>query len=214
MKNDNVYIKTWSGLCNRLRVMISFGEITNKPYNIIWDADKNCPYEFDEMFVLKDPAYKVVNRVPEDDSATIIDNGVRQFRNFNFESIDKLIEPNREVYKAIEKLNLPEKYNSVHIRTTDFHPKKRRPITEYNDFINNSKYPVYVACDDVEVIKELNPDKIITHNNFIKDLEKRKTGGVQAAADLWICKNAESFLGNRGSSFTDFIQILRQENPT
>ena len=214
---NNLYLKTWSGLCNRLRVIASFKEICNQPFNIVWTPDQLCDGKFTDVFeVLNDfPIHETVERK---DNMVWVDNGVQQFKaNLTRSNITNIIKPNQKVWDRIKEIELPEEYNSIHVRWTDFPKRKRKPFIEFKNFITDSKLPVYVSCDDKKIWEELSNmfgSKLLGHSFFRETNELRSTDLLQAVADLWICADSKNFLGNRGSSFSDFIESLRTETFT
>ena len=205
-------LNTYCGLCNRLRVIASFSTICNKPFNIIWDMDEECNGEFEEVFELnKDYPILKTTDITEDD--LVIDNFVRSFKPFGPKHINKLFKPSKRVLERIRDTELPKLYNAIHVRRNDNYDRRVMEFDEFDEFITESEHPVYLSCDEVETKKHFTakyPNKIIIHNNFHND-GLRKTDLIQAVADIWISAQAQEFMPNKGSSFSDFILTLRKK---
>ena len=205
-------LNTYCGLCNRLRVIASFSTICNKPFNIIWDVDEECNGEFEEVFELNEE-YPILKTADLTDDDLVIDNFVRSFKPFGPKHINKIFKPSKGVLERIKDMQLPKVYNAIHVRRNDNYGHRVMEFEEFEEFIAGSKHPVYLSCDEEGTKEHFTtkyPDKIITHNNFINN-GLRKTDLIQAVADIWISVQAQEFMPNKGSSFSDFILTLRKK---
>lgn len=212
-------IKPIEGLCNRLRVILSYLQ-KHHELQVYWPIDdKICNSHFLSIF-------KPIENVKFLDYELPPGN-IYDYSGFSANSlIDtykleylKLI-PKKEI---IDKINsilalLGENFNACHIRRTD-HSKlaiKHKLYTHdifYINFIQNSPYKVYIATDNLQTqtqFKKLFGEKIITNNLFKGKL--RNSTLADAFIDLVICSMAKEFKGSGYSSFTDTIQIFRDIN--
>jgi hypothetical protein len=117
------------------------------------------------------------------------------------------------IKKSKLKLNfeLPQKYNSVHIRHGDNkRALKSFSLGEIENFIESSSLPVYIATDSSKLKGILSlkyKDKVI----FILDEVERDSdkGALIAIAEMGICANSESFHPSKYSSFSKLVLQLK-----
>lgn len=108
------------------------------------------------------------------------------------------------------KINTP--YNAVHIRRSDnMRALKMNKISTYEDFIENSILPVYVATDDEALKLHLKKKFGCSVLSTDCDLDRGVKENLEAAVDeIWISIMSNEFLGSKGSSFSDLIINFRK----
>ena len=84
--------------------------------------------------------------------------------------------------------------------------------TDFKFIEDDPEKKVFLATDNSETQKMFLSrygDRICFYKEIKDSDELRKTDVVDAIIDLYICKDATKFKGTTGSSFTGFIQYLR-----
>lgn len=206
------------GLCNRLRVILSYFAKYNN-INVYWGIDnKICYKHFNDIFENIHNINFLTSIPPKIDykgysSCLPIDH----FKNFYL-----LLFPKKTIIDKIHSfINLLDlNYDACHIRRTD-HTKlaiKHKCLTtdlEFINFIKNSEKKVYVATDNKmtqDFLKKLFKDKIVFNDGITNNIELRKSSLEDALIDLIICSNAQNFKGSGYSSFSETINILKDIN--
>jgi hypothetical protein len=211
LKNFEYNISCHNGLCNRLRFLFSWlhkAKETNSVLNVEWKKTDGCDCYFLDLF-------KPIKNV------------------FFFEEIDKIkynfkhcvphpdYKPNDKYIYEDLKLNdtildeiktlYSDKYNSIHIRTTDLFETYDNNL--FCDFIEKSNLKVFISTDSSEIqkkYKNIFNSKIFFYED-IEDLGKlRQTSIRHSVIDLFTCINSVEFLGTNQSSFSDFIKDNRK----
>ena len=116
-------------------------------------------------------------------------------------------------------------YVSVHIRMTDFVTEILKTTADkisYNSFFNfidkSGCNNIYLATDNKET-QQAFIEKYNTRVFFCEDLSEahetkfggnmRLTSAESIYMDLFMCRDADKFMGTHKSTFSDFIKILR-----
>jgi hypothetical protein len=212
-------IKPIGGLCNRLRVIISYYEkcIVNKEkLYIVWCRDHNCNGKYTDFFqVLPNCEF-----LPEDYDKNIDYHGCSAF--FRVTDYRRLKLLPSMIETVVAKRNLLENnYMAIHVRRTDHieAAKRRGRYTTDEDFVqfienhkNDVKY-LYVATDNIEtytMFQKKYPDLIIfPYHEKVKE-SKRYTSLHDAVLDLYVCVFSKYFHFSGQSSFSDVIVQIRK----
>lgn len=202
---------------------------------IIWPIDDHCNgFYLDYFRDIKNIVFnknkksikKLINK--EKDNISFINNiNEKRILSYNekLNIFDKqFFKLNDTIYNKIKGIlkNLSNNYISVHIRRTDLdaHLKYKKIYeqrTTDKDFINfiekNKKYNLFIATDNLET-QELLMKKYSERIKYIKmindkDKNKRKTNLEDAIIDLFLCICSNKFKGTFYSSFSDFIEMVR-----
>jgi hypothetical protein len=204
------------GLCNRLKVILSFLE-NNKNLNIYWEKSNDiCNQHFLEIF----EPNKQLNFLDEKPNEY-------DFYGFNGKVknpyLYKIFQPKPEIKLKINYyLNKLGKYfNSCHIRRTDHIEIQNSTKTLINDtvyinFIARSKTKVYLATDNIDTqrkFKDIFGDKIVINEEIIDTENLRKSTLENAYIDLVICSLGQIFQGSsKWSTFTTTIETFKKIN--
>ena len=123
----------------------------------------------------------------------------------------RLLRPANEILNCLPRGT----YSAVHVRRTDHVNLKHVPEDSYSAFITRSNNNCcYIAADNAESYHRI---QSAVQRSDVETLGKhawrnghRKTDLKQAVIDLYACKNADCFMGQPGSSFSDAIELLRE----
>jgi len=225
-KNNYIKIVPTGGLCNKLRVIFSYYSYARKlkkELHVIWSKNPTCPGNFLDFFE-EVPYLKFVSN-----RENIFYSGCNAFKD-NSKNIDyKFLKLLPNIKKKIEeKINIiGNDYISVHIRRTDFTGYRKNLVknnknlyyTTNEDFYNfldsyNGTKNIYIATDCHVIYNEFCQKykgliKFEYHNIL---MEKRQTSLLDSIIDIYMCINSESFFGTEGSSFSGFINNIRNIN--
>jgi glutamate synthase domain-containing protein 1 len=115
--------------------------------------------------------------------------------------------------------NISENYIAIHVRRTDNSEiaKINNNYTDDKDFFDfiekNSDKKVFLATDNKETqelfIRKYG-DRINIYKEILNSDSLRKTDLLNTIIDIYICSNAEMFLGSGWSSFTQLIRYLNE----
>lgn len=205
------------GLCNRLRVILSYLEKYSK-LEVFWNKDdKICFTHFLDVF------HPIEN-------INFLETFPKTFTYQGFSSISpienyklkyRLLKPKEEIIHRLKTFLtiLGNDFNACHIRRTD-HTRiaiRRKLLTtdlEYVKFISNSPNKVYIATDNIftqQQLKKIFGDKIVINDGLFSG-KLRNSSLEDAFIDIVICSLAKDFKGSGYSSFTDTIQIFKEIN--
>jgi len=205
------------GLCNRLRVLLSFFKQYSN-LDVFWPIDEKISNtHFLDIF---EPIEKInfLEKLP----IKFDYQGFSPIHN-NYQANYLLLKPTIIVLKRIKHFMniLGTNYDSCHIRRTD-HTKialKRKCLTtdrDFYNFIKNSKQEkVYVATDNLETqiyLLKIFGEKVIFNNGISNSKSLRKSSLIDAIVDIIICSNSIEFKGSGYSSFSDTIKIFKSVN--
>ena len=211
-------VRPLSGLANRVRVVLSYLRAYNGNVEFVWTKDKCMDCEWSDLFA--EPEIKTTEASSNCIATCNAKSGLRH-------SHFSILVPSQEVKEKVEEFRRRhKKYNSVHIRRTDFLDYARKngsPVSfaPFHDYCARSQLPVYVSCDDVQTMlmfKKEHGKKVLTRNINWKS-GFRQTSVLDALIDAMICVDSEHFLGTHLSSFSSMIRFLRlaklyQTNPS
>jgi len=224
---DEIIIYPCGGLCNKLRVTLSyyqFAKTKNKKLIVIWDITSHCNGFFLDYFEPIENIYFIKNN---SNNYKIFYNGFSTHSDFPFYITPELkLLPFMmdEVKKRIEILE--NNYIAVHIRRTDhiIDAKSNNLFTtdeNFYDFIDknieeNNKQYIYIATDNkatYSIFKNVYKNKIkidypLELNSQISNTI-RHTTLKESIIDLYMCSYSNNFKGSGWSSFTDTIFQIR-----
>jgi len=224
---DEIIIHPCGGLCNKLRVTLSyyqFAKKENKKLIVIWDITSACNGFFLDYF---EPIENISFMKNNYNNYKIFYNGFSINQDYPFYIIPELKLLPFMIDEVQKKLQILENnYIAVHVRRTDHinDAKSNNLFTtdeEFYDFIDkninenineNNELNLYVATDNKNTYnifknKYKNKLKIDYHNELFNSL--RHTSLKDSIIDLYMCAYSKNFKGSGWSSFTDTINQIR-----
>lgn len=225
------------GICNRIRIILrhiyhfrkqnqlSKDSVNTRVY-VLWKSTDHCRQSFDELFDENCLDEYNCTIVPYEDSVhgtVCIDPMVEKVcgQALKYTDLYRALTPKASLRNAIQETlpgNTP--FIAIHVRRTDhteLAQSKGRFTTdeEFHTFI--AKCPpqclIYVATDNCETQKqyvEKYGKRIFWYEEIPLSVARRhhsdETGAI---VDLYVCSSASYFKGSGYSSFTDTIEILR-----
>lgn len=217
------YIKPIGGLCTRIRVLFSYlskTRLDNKKLVVVWDKDQDCNgYFLDYFQPIKDVVFIVNTKEKIDYEGSYPIKSIE--RKLYIKNLKEL-KLNDKIKKEVDKFlnrNLTKPFCAIHVRRTDLTKKvidegKFTSDIKFEEFVksNNDKHIIYIATDNPDSQKYFIKLKNTIYNKPIRELKsKRATSIEDALIDLYVCVKAKSFKGTVGSSFTELIEILRDQ---
>lgn len=224
-------IRPTSGLCNRLRVVLSYYEkmikTTNETMVVVWQPNNHCPGFFTDYFE-KIPNVHFNKNCWDANFKKIVKGKWKYTHNGCYEAPGykpdyshlKLLPHMKKIIN--NKMNvLNNNYIAVHIRRTD-HAKWIKTKGKYEDdnlflkFIDENIHEnqnIYVATDCLKTyakFKDKYKDKIKFEFHKIENRWPTVTSLKDAIIDLFMCVNANNFRGTYYSSFSSAIQSTRK----
>lgn len=205
------------GLCNCLRVMLSWkrkAESEGRRLNVYWTITVACNGSFSKYFEALNNV-QIFERQPSPDRAI-------DYHGFDacgpFDAKDLQLQPRLQEQVEALKGQLGE-YDAIHVRRTDLTPVAVRDgnyieDSEFFAFIEASDRPVYLATDNLAT-QRLYREKFGQKIRFMYEIPAsrvnvmRQTPLEYAIMDLYMCAEARNFMGTAGSSFSEFIEIMR-----
>lgn len=226
------YITPDYGLCNRLRGYVGAAAYAKKmkaTLHVLWDESPACPYRIQELF---EPLQNT-QFIRED-----ISNVKYVHVSSNVDRLEAILgryklpvgqsgllvaalKPVKSIRETIQKL-----YNTIPLHNAlGFHIRR----TDHVDYANScggcttletfwalaDKYPtkpIFIACDDhatLELFREKYGSRIHVAKEFTSSKTLRQTDGIHAVLDLYCLALCEHFQGSLHSSFTEFVEYLR-----
>lgn len=201
------------GLCNRLRVLLSWlkkARAEGQQLVVYWPITVHCNGSFIRNF---EPisGVKVLQREPEPG---------RRVDYSGWEPCGPLeisaLKPSPALSERIAAIraSLGPEYDAMHIRRTDLPEQRESPDADFEQFvIDAADAPVYLATDNVvtqrHFLAAFGSKKIRTAATITDRGTLRQTPLDIAIIDLFVCAGAAYFKGTAGSSFTEFIELLR-----
>ena len=213
-----ICIQPTGGLCNYLRVIFSYyrkAKKENKKLIVIWNITDLCNGYFLDYF-------QPINDILFDS------NNINYSIDYTGFSIHADFHPDYTSLKLLpymsniieEKKNtLKSDYISVHIRRTDHinlakQYKEYTSNTDFYEFINLFQdKSLYIATDNINTYKNFRKKyakRILFNYHDTINNSFRQTSLKNAIVDLYMCVNANKFMGSGFSSFSDLINILRE----
>jgi len=219
-----ITVRTELGLCNRLRVLLSYLYKANnegKKLRFIWGVNRDCPGKFSDLFEnIENVEISYTNDNNYDYDTYKEEN--QEYKNEQFKYY-KLLKPVQSIQKEIDRVKnlLNNKYVACHIRRTDilnysWAVEKLVTDDKYIDFINSypNDYKIYIATDCKDTQKkfiDIYGDRLV-YKKIEDSTSFRQTLLEDAVIDLYVCANANYFMGSYFSSFTDTINELHKLN--
>lgn len=213
-------IVPYGGLCNRLRVILSWqqkAKAEGRKLYVYWTLSEACNGNFSKYF-------KPLNNVQifewQPSLTREIDyNGYAACGLFNARGLQ--LQPQLQEEVEAFKGQLGE-YDAIHVRRTDLTPVAMRDGNYIDDsaffaFIEASERPVYLATDNLAT-QRIYKAKFGQKIRFMYEIPSsranmahfmRQTPLEYAIMDIYICAGAHNFMGTAGSSFSEFIEIMR-----
>jgi hypothetical protein len=215
----DVYVCARGGLCNRLRVMVSFLCAARKlgcKLVVYWQSNSLCPAEWNDLFQALPPDCEIRSRIAPAGTYTTChrhpDIPVVEWAPM----VDTLLRPTPALQQRISRVlgQLGENFTAVHIRRTD-HNSNYAEDRDFLDFAKKAPGKIFVAADNPQSLATLKGelgDRVI-HSAVFRKGGRRLTSVQDAVVDLWVSRRAARFKGTFYSSFSDWIEMLRQGEP-
>ena len=255
--------KMTSGFCDRLRA-VTFGITIHKLYyrnekkiiKLIEKKNNECPFLISDIcyiqgFRILKTKHKnkndfVISMTPYNSDLT--KENVQKHHNskkYSDEAILKswiksynLIHCNKKIKTIINKIYLPKKFFSIHIRSTDklvstmeklFEIPSKPTITfgQMNYFINNildlinkntKNKNVYIASDSeiyrlkiIKLLKKNNYNIFINNSSFVKK-KLRQTSATDFGVDLFCLKQSSLILSSTGGGVPNTANLMSKKN--
>lgn len=221
------------GLCNRLRGYVgaaAYAKAKGSTLHVVWDKSHACPYRIQDLFEpLQNTHYMSdisgIQYSHASSNASYLETILSRYRlqTGNAAVLMATLVPIRSIRQEIRNIwdSIPLRDAiGVHIRRTDH--------TEYALSCGGStsletfwsfadKYPdkpIFVACDDSDTLA-LCREKYGLRVHVAKEFADRdtsslrKTDGIHAVLDLYCLALCKYFQGSAHSSFTAFVEYLR-----
>jgi hypothetical protein len=219
-----IVIVPGSGLCNRLRCMFSYlkkARTENKKLTVIWDPCIACNGYFQDIFQpIPDVTMLKKNSGCEVNYSGIYVHPEHNLSNIDLKDLQLLPHIKEKVHQICSKI---KPYIAIHVRRTDHVKyinkiKGDQPTSDQHffDFIDlHPQYNVYLATDNSSTQKmfaKRYPGRIFWNIGIQNSKKCRQTSLVDAAIDIFVCKDAAFFRGSNYSSFSGIIAILGNFN--
>lgn len=201
------------GLCNRLRVILSWlkkARSEGRQLVVYWPITVHCNGSFIRHFE-SIPGVHVLQREPEP-GRKVDYSGWAACGPLEIGALKPL--PALQERIAAIKASLGPEYDAMHIRRTDLPAASDSPDADFEQFVvDAADAPVYLATDNAATqrhfLAAFGPQKIHTASTITDRGTLRQTPLDIAIIDLFVCSGAAYFKGTASSSFTDFIEALR-----
>jgi len=205
------------GLCNRLRVILSFMEKYNN-FDIYWPKTWDiCFQDFTDVFK---PLSKL--NFIEEKPDKFDYKGTSSIGKYSYKLYYQIV-PIESIKIRINYFlsKLGKNFYSCHIRRTDHTETQINTKTYISDevyiyFIKCSPFKVFLATDNIDTqtkFKSIFGDKLITNDAIIETDSVRKSNLENAYIDLVLCSLGKKFLGSsKFSTFSTTINILNKIN--
>lgn len=214
-----IIINPIGGLCNYLRVIFSYYEYAkanNLLLIVLWRVTDECNGKFLDYFEPV-PNINFIYESIEDSKIYYTGDKIHPEFRPNYTYL-KLLPHMKELLKA--RINILENnYISVHIRRTDHISlaKLKNAYSNDNDFINFidqfTDKNIYIATDnkntyDLFKTKYSKLVKFDYHQTISNS--HRHTTLKEAIIDIYMCACSSNFMGSGYSSFSHFINVIRE----
>lgn len=225
-------IFAYGGLCNRIRVILSGLALEpEKPLVIVWKKEPAVSgshflevfqpipkVKFVDTFVGKEIRKECHELCPESEWRHLV----------------KLLKPKPPVQSRINKVldKLTRPFIAVHVRRTDLIPRlddpgydsffkfiddfltARHRSNSHTNIFGSDKYEpnVYVATDNAETLAVFATrygSRLVSCGARYAPTRKRQTELADAVVDMFVCAEAEHFMGTPKSSFSEMIEQIR-----
>ena len=215
-----IYIIPTGGLCNYLRVVLSYNEYAksiNEELTVIWLVTEACNGFFLDYFE-EIPNITFLKNKPDNVKITHKGCGcMNNMKDINYSEFILLPYMKEIINKNIKILN--NNYIAIHVRRTDHTEcfKDNHNLTddtEFMKFIDSRKnYNLYIATDNADtfnIFKSKYSNRVKLQSNTYNEKKLRQTSLKNAIIDLFTCIYAKDFKGSYWSSFSGQISIMRE----
>ncbi len=207
---DIIRVKPTGGLCNYLRVALSYlqkARSERKQLEVIWEVTPACNGFFEDIFL---PLPGMV--VKKWTTKKLDYEGCYACGDFSSCASELRLQEKlrRRAIELIEQLG--GDFYAVHLRRTDLGASTEFDREIYQ-FIKEADRPVYLATDNRVTQDELlggdEVGRVVVNKKISSGASGlRHTSLSDAAVDLFVCASANYFKGTPGSSFSEFIMVL------
>jgi len=230
--NLHKYIAPDYGLCNRLRGYVGATAYARKmktTLHVVWEESPACPYRIQDLF----EPLQATQFISEDISNVKyvhISSNVHRLEDIlgryklpvgQAGLLIATLTPIRPIRERIQQL-----YNKIPLHNAlGFHIRR----TDHIDYANScggstpletfwalaDKYPtkpIFIACDNsdtLELCRVKYGPRIHSAKEFTSSSTLRQTDGIHTVLDLYCLALCEHFQGSMHSSFTEFVDYLR-----
>ena len=205
-------------MCNRLRVILSHlykANQENKKLKFLWVINDDCPGRFDEIFKdIENVEIVYTDEIDNADYNTVWEQNWEYKANNYYNLLKPIDKIQNQIDHIIDLLN--NKYIACHIRRTDMlqHNWFTDIMVTDNEYINyinsfSDDYNIYIATDCQKTQQKflnLYGNRIL--HKKIENFNLRQTSLEYAVIDLYVCANADYFIGSKNSTFTNVIEDL------
>jgi hypothetical protein len=213
-----MFVQPIGGLCNRLRVIISYLLVARSRQErliVYWMPHEACPALFRDLFertatsdlLIKEPALG-----PRDTTTvTCYRHPEAPPESEWLPTVMEVLVPLPALQVRIDELlaALGPDFTALHIRRTD-HNSNYDKDADYVTFCGGEG-KVFAATDNIQSMVTLKKglgDRLVYGGKFAK-AGIRMTAVSDAVVDLWTCARAARFKGTYYSSFSDWIEMMR-----
>lgn len=213
-------IKPKGGLCNCLRVLLSCVDYCdNMGYDLlcVWNSRQNNVNFTDFFKNIKGVSFTDSHQGHVDyHSCFEISASGKEIKSSDFRANLSKLKLKDEIQTQINELPIAkESFISCHVRRGD-HKKIYRDLSYYYKIIDSSIYDfIHLCTDDSSVQNEFSTrykTKLWYYEKITKNKKaQRNTSPLSTIVDLFLPLFAENFIGTKGSSFTSFIELSRNE---
>lgn len=213
--SEELIIGNSSGLCNRIRVLLSWIPHINGRTTIFhWPINAACNEKFENLFMPIDGVKFTTKNKPHINKT--IENRRLSIKD---------LQPQESVRKIVSESKPNGQYAAVHVRRTDIvkvHKKfKIQPPSDEDFFRFLDQFdgmPLFIATDNKSTqqkfMNRYGSRISITSrisSNGSRTRPARSTKIKFALADLYVCSDAAHFMGTTCSSFTGEILKARKQ---
>lgn len=210
-------VRPIGGLCNRLRVIgsrLAVARAAGKTLTVWWWTTPDCAAAYRDLFT-EPPADLIVNEnvpcPPGIEATCYVDRSitVSEWAPVAIATFRPAPAIQARIDSCLERLG-PD-FVAVHIRRTD-HNERYDEDSIYAEFAYRFTGNVYAAADNprsIVTLKKSLGDRLHYNGAFAKT-GIRLTAIADAVVDLWVAAKAAQFRGTYYSSFSDWIEMMRQ----
>ena len=210
-------VRPIGGLCNRLRVIgsrLALARAAGKILSVWWWSSPDCPAVYRDLF-MEPPADLIVYEnvpCPQGVEATCYDDRSAPVSSWAPVAME-IFRPVPSIQTRIDAAlaHLGPDFVAVHIRRTD-HNDRYNEDAIYAEFAQRFSGNVYAAADNPRSIVTLKKalGSRLQYNGAFSKTGIRLTAIADAVIDLWVSAAATQFRGTYYSSFSDWIEMMRQ----
>lgn len=211
-------VRPIGGLCNRLRVIgsrLALARAAGKTLTVWWGASPDCPANYRDLFA-EPPSDLIIyeNRA----GPPHVEVACRDDRSISVSAwapvAIETFRPTPAIQARIDSLlaRLGPSFVAVHIRRTDHNKRYDEDIIYAKYAQRFADHTVFAAADNplsIVTLKKALGDRLHYAGAFSKT-GIRLTAVADAVVDLWVAAAAQQFRGTYYSSFSDWIEMMRQ----